>query len=766
MELNGAGAARRVLLEKAKRVWVKTVWRREGVGLFGITSTSFSRRRRHQRGNSIGRAALESHRPPSVDVDVTKEATRSAELHSFSDLPSPPPSHVSPTRNKTFCVDDILFTPSLSQGIAAIYVQSFPVKESSDDPAWEVQETHHQAIVSSTVYHDPGRDVPNHFAASLRARQLMLRKLSSRISIGSTVRKWLGSSHRAEENCTRAGTKALSHIRALHSPGCLEALVDDQRLRELLFPEDPERDSQTDNEFLLYLSGETGRLPDLLVASIQARHVIYEGYAIDDKMEGEYNARVQRMDDNAAAIEECRRANVPDEDPQIHEKLQADAQMAVQLREYVDQWQALEDSLKTAFKQAHIYDSQVMRAASEALRGTELLEGRTDLSILRRQLFEGEKVPFPSQATSSINSEAAADETQDDRSQSSPQEAAKRERNKAWKAYVDAQALLEEHLKGYHAALDQHNNGQDPGIAGWKNSWSTVEFDLNRLQHGQEMTRNAIESENRLLRALKQMKFAFPDQADDGEFSPKSQAETCKSAAVEDSKMKPPPSTTTIYLRTPKNWESESVTAGQTYGKIFQKIRPRGPGGGTLEAVSEFEESEDAFKHQNTLLDDENEPGVHFQKCVPSNQLTVPGLFFLQGQCFILLRSGGRWEKSIMEISLPSATEEYFNAYCLQNLYVVLTARDNKALLFLHLHRYHIPHQCLIFVRKIYALIEDATVSCSGPLRERLRGKIPVLGIRNETRDVETLKVSQQEKAVAKQTRTRHRNTTSHNHPL
>ncbi|KAF7187378.1 hypothetical protein HII31_11267 [Pseudocercospora fuligena] len=414
--------------------------------------------------------------------------------------------------------------------------------------------------------------------------------------------------------------------RALLSPGCLEALVDDQRLEQLLFSEDSERDPQTDNEFLLYLSGETGRLPDLLAASIQARHVLYERYAIDDKMEGEYNARVQRMDENAAAIEELRRANVPDEDPRIHAKLQADAQMAVQLREYVEQWQAVENSLEPALDQAHIYDNQVMRTAYGALRGTELLEGRTDLPSLRRQLFEGEKVPTPFQTTSSKNSEAAADGFQNEHSEleqrSSPREVAQRERNKAYNAYVDAQKLLEEHLKGYHAALDKHNNGQDPGIAGWENSWSTAEFDLNRLKKGQQITREVIETEKRLLRALKvardlgvapleQIRFAFADQTDDGQCSgsPRVRIANAPRLKIEmwmgdmpstpsrarHNEAKSPPSTT-IYLRTPKNWESESTTADHPYGKIIQKTGPRGPRGGTLEAVSEFEESEDAFQ--------------------------------------------------------------------------------------------------------------------------------------------------------------------------
>ena len=155
-------------------------------------------------------------------------------------------------------------------------------------------------------------------------------------------------------------------------------------------------------------------------------------------MEGEYNARVQEMDENAAAIEGLRRANIPDEDPQIHEKLQADAQMAVQLREHDDQWQAVEDSLQSGFDQAQIYDSQVMRTAYEALRGTELLEGRTDLSSLRRQLFEGEKVPVPASTTSSKSNEVAEDDTQDEHSQleqrSSAREKAERERNQAWNA--------------------------------------------------------------------------------------------------------------------------------------------------------------------------------------------------------------------------------------------------------------------------------------------------------------------------------------------
>ena len=169
------------------------------------------------------------------------------------------------------------------------------------------------------------QDVPYHFAVSMRARQLMVehaalleaaeaelqafdRKHSSEMAVISKrafvavfpddddvsgigqksraiVRRRTALEarrnrlkavmRRAQRRChTFCDEPAFENAqRALLSPGCLEALVDDKRLEHLLFSEDPERELQTDNEFLLYLSGETGRLPELLAASIQARFV-------------------------------------------------------------------------------------------------------------------------------------------------------------------------------------------------------------------------------------------------------------------------------------------------------------------------------------------------------------------------------------------------------------------------------------------------------------------------------------------------------------
>ncbi|KAF7187411.1 hypothetical protein HII31_11300 [Pseudocercospora fuligena] len=405
---------------------------------------------------------------------------------------------------------------------------------------------------------------------------------------------------------------------------CVHGLVDDTSLKEMLFSD--RDDSGPGDDMLLFLAQESSELSTLLVRSILARHLIFEKYGIGDDMQAEFHARTQLINDHNAAIEDALRRGAQDNGQEIRERKEIRSRMVAELWEHRNRWQAVEDSLAAACPRLEVLDKEAFRKICRTLKGTQLLEDRVDLAKLKRQLFEGEHIPTeedphsPTHAASSPSgtfSEPGPDETQ------SIREAARKAREGAFAEDRAAKEKLDQHLASYSRMLNSHQKGEDPGLPGWDPSWSKTDFDLNRLQFGQKLTREVIDSEKRLYHAMKNardaqvepneyMRAAFPDLSEDGQHSGDHQMAIVKAPrdaiynwmnkipvtplGAGDSELKTTPSSVP-HLRSPPKWESLSNVAGDFDAKLIRKYTgPRGPRGETPGSRSELKDVDDVFK--------------------------------------------------------------------------------------------------------------------------------------------------------------------------
>ncbi|KAF7186260.1 hypothetical protein HII31_12335 [Pseudocercospora fuligena] len=407
--------------------------------------------------------------------------------------------------------------------------------------------------------------------------------------------------------------------------GAIDELVDKAQLHNILFRSEADELSES-NELLSYLLSEGQELSEHLAVSTTARIIIDE--LIDDTEN--FRLRFLEMKKELEAcqgeIEMVRNQGFANDDAELLEKEHQMADIRLKMQENDGGWVAANDRIDMAQSRLRLFDRRFFIRAKDLIQGSGLLDGKVDEEMLRRQLFEGEHIGSQDgdEAQEQPQNEDEANTQADQELKDAERDAAREERAGAISAALDVAELLASRMEGYHTALNQHLNGQDPGIPDWSPSWSKEEFDLRRLRHLQQLTGEQIAAERRCMRAIirardagvepiESMRFAFADRTDDGAqgsgdgtraiaTAPRRQVrEWLESIPVTPTRLRNDqpgsPASDVPDLRTPMNWESFSTRATPDWrDRFIQEAGPRGPRGETPEPVPEVGENKDLFE--------------------------------------------------------------------------------------------------------------------------------------------------------------------------